>query len=444
MLPFKHRKLDLQEKEIRLLRLEKTDDEAVPIRLSLRNAILNKRLDLHVLSYAWGDDTPTHNVIIADEDSPEGTFSIRHNLHDFFVAARKSHEPWTTEWIWVDQICIDQDHHEERCHQVAQMTDLYSTAKATILWPGAMPEMRQDLHAVLRSGPMSLRKEELGQMILHWLPAFSKQAYWFRLWIVQEIAFASRVIVFLGLMTCDLSDLRGPYLSEEQWKENLTSAAKPEVKAWHDRIIALAESPRLRNGTWDQVLKVARITNFTEPLDRFYALAGLVREPLRIEPDYTLTRRELMKKVIGTQIAYSKSLGVDGNRNIVRDHLSDFLSALRSELEIPCLDCDFEGLDEEAIDRVAHGEIWVEELCRVFQYLQISFPPEIRGREDISNWHPIEIMELFRSPRLQRKHGDIAEICARKDHNSWTLLDLEDLLRDPSKLRKVNGRSMTM
>lgn len=70
-------------------------------------------------------------------------FPIRDNLRDFAAACNIS-EDWTTDCIWIDQICIDQGNNVERCHQVSQMVNLYAPTKATILWPGALPTVESD------------------------------------------------------------------------------------------------------------------------------------------------------------------------------------------------------------------------------------------------------------------------------------------------------------
>jgi hypothetical protein len=86
---FKHRQLDLSRKDIRLLRLEKQNDEATPVRLRLRHAVIEET-KYFALSYAWGDPAPIRDVVIHDEDGLEYSFSVRQNLYDFFMAARKN------------------------------------------------------------------------------------------------------------------------------------------------------------------------------------------------------------------------------------------------------------------------------------------------------------------------------------------------------------------
>lgn len=132
---YQHRPLDTESCEIRLLRIEKSTDDVAPLVITLRHAQLDDGEQFNALSYVWGEGGPTYKCTIRDGIS-EGYLHIRQNLYGFLSTARRLEADWTTEWIWIDQICIKQEDHTERCHQVNQMGNLYSTAQATIVWPG--------------------------------------------------------------------------------------------------------------------------------------------------------------------------------------------------------------------------------------------------------------------------------------------------------------------
>ncbi|KAG7147726.1 Heterokaryon incompatibility protein 6 like [Verticillium longisporum] len=42
----------------------------------------------------------------------------------------------TDIFLWVDAVCIDQEHHKERNHQVGQMKRIYENADNVIIWLG--------------------------------------------------------------------------------------------------------------------------------------------------------------------------------------------------------------------------------------------------------------------------------------------------------------------
>ncbi|KAJ4984800.1 heterokaryon incompatibility protein [Stagonosporopsis vannaccii] len=124
---------DTKSSNIRLLRIEYSSADQ-PITLSTRRTSLDHEESFNALSYAWGEDDVLHDTGIHDGEDC-GLFGVRLNPHDCLFTARISQDGWATRWIWIDQICIDQSHLNERYHQVAQMASLCSTALATIAWP---------------------------------------------------------------------------------------------------------------------------------------------------------------------------------------------------------------------------------------------------------------------------------------------------------------------
>jgi hypothetical protein len=89
MQEYKHRPLDNRSSEIRLVRAEKATSDAEPITLTLRHAFLDDEEPFNALSYCWGEEVASHEVVIRD-DIMEGAMLIRKNLHDFLSAAHVS------------------------------------------------------------------------------------------------------------------------------------------------------------------------------------------------------------------------------------------------------------------------------------------------------------------------------------------------------------------
>lgn len=134
MSSYGYRPLHPESHEIRLLQVQKSTDKSAPITLTLRHASLDDGQPFNALSYTWGDETPTTQISIYDSVTL-GIVSVRRNLFEFLEEACQSTESWSLEWIWIDQISINQSDHTERCHQVGQMRRLYSVAQATLVWP---------------------------------------------------------------------------------------------------------------------------------------------------------------------------------------------------------------------------------------------------------------------------------------------------------------------
>lgn len=227
MSSYEYRRLNPESHETRLLQVQKSTDESAPITLALRHASLDDGQLFNALSYTWGDETPTTQIAIHDGVT-QGIVPVRRNLFEFLKEARQSTEPWSLEWIWIDQISINQSDHSERCHQVGQMRRLYSIAQATLVWPFSWSESsleaRQsilakypvDLNVLICGSPterMTTTQLAVKKGILHsdepLLGHFTYSLYiqllttpyWKRLWIIQEIVLASQhQIVISGLL----------------------------------------------------------------------------------------------------------------------------------------------------------------------------------------------------------------------------------------------------
>lgn len=82
----------------------------------------------HALSYVWGDPTAPGYKIICDEQ----IFVVTANLHDALVALRGN----APLYLWIDQICINQNNLQEKSFQIPLMRQIYSRAVKTIAWLG--------------------------------------------------------------------------------------------------------------------------------------------------------------------------------------------------------------------------------------------------------------------------------------------------------------------
>ncbi len=125
---------------------------------------------------------------------------IRPNLADFLWYAQNH---LAGNLIWIDAISIDQQNHAEKNHQVRYMRDIYSGARHVIAWisqPDKEPvgeQIRRDTvkmiaeaASVSRSSLDGYHEQNLIGLALEQLLT---NAYWTRIWIIQEIWLARRV-----------------------------------------------------------------------------------------------------------------------------------------------------------------------------------------------------------------------------------------------------------
>ena len=80
------------------------------------------------LSYIWGSPQIVAYVMVEDHYS-----LVTENLHAALQHLRSEQEPL---YIWIDQICINQEDQEERSQQVMLMHEIFSKSDQVLIWLG--------------------------------------------------------------------------------------------------------------------------------------------------------------------------------------------------------------------------------------------------------------------------------------------------------------------
>ena len=132
-----YRPLDPSTNEIRLLRVQPFDDKADVGKLikcsffhySLDN-VDNESVLYSALSYYWGAPGEYAKIWVDDY-----AVEIRRTLYAFLKNLILRHRN-TKFIIWLDVLCINQRNVDERNHQVALMTSIFSSAKKVYAWLG--------------------------------------------------------------------------------------------------------------------------------------------------------------------------------------------------------------------------------------------------------------------------------------------------------------------
>jgi hypothetical protein len=164
--------------------------------------------DYVALSYLWGPVEPSKNMIVLINGEE---LSVRSNL----AAAMRQLEdcPRIKQGfkLWIDMICINQENIPEREAQVRRMKDIYASAWHVVVWLGveadgsdlAMSTLRylsrrhrqapSSKHTDIISPPgwrvaTSVRYTAFKKDVHVHLYRLLTRDYWYRLWILQEIA----------------------------------------------------------------------------------------------------------------------------------------------------------------------------------------------------------------------------------------------------------------
>ena len=144
--------------------------------------------EYEALSYTWADATgSTDRVRKLYLNREWRIFPITVNCE---AALRALRLPTKDRRIWVDAICIDQESNHERTQQVQLMPVIYATAQRVLIYLGDK-KAELDIRSVnITEGAWETGWEELDARL--------KRPYFFRSWIIQEIAVAKTALVNNG------------------------------------------------------------------------------------------------------------------------------------------------------------------------------------------------------------------------------------------------------
>jgi Heterokaryon incompatibility protein (HET) len=173
-------------------------------------------VEYDALSYVWGGEDPLTEAGRAvqylyvrngpEERSKRGLYSwltITPNLATALRSFRQNPDIACEVYLWVDAICINQDSSVEKGAQIQRMAKTYSEASTVRVWLG---EECEDSMVAFKFIEQILSLEDFDSLISEshsceqW-DAFRNLMHrsWFkRRWIVQEIAFAKKALVYCG------------------------------------------------------------------------------------------------------------------------------------------------------------------------------------------------------------------------------------------------------
>jgi hypothetical protein len=249
-------------REIRLLTLLPSKYHNEPLRCSINTVSMDNDPDFWALSYVWGDESITSDIIIDTTAIPVTT--------NLAAALQHIRSVFGQVVIWVDAACINQSDNVEKNTQVQLMSSIYTKAAKVIGWLGSEENNSALVFAILRSIdrakkdhilrmstegrwddvtratqpggvssnaswlaeiPQLTRKlrhrgsiwslglllKQLDWRHIIWLlsPGFSlspawtaiqylfQHAYWTRIWILQEFVLSTKLLLMCGLETIE-------------------------------------------------------------------------------------------------------------------------------------------------------------------------------------------------------------------------------------------------
>ncbi|KAL3422617.1 heterokaryon incompatibility protein [Phlyctema vagabunda] len=305
-----HRSLIPQREEFRLVILHPSPDYSSPIECSLKHAAFKENVPYEALSYVWGDQSKPKSVTL---DGMKQKITI--NLEEALLHLRKPSEART---LWIDALCINQNDITERNQQVALMKQIYTSCTIDLVWLGRSNEDLErgfEIAGKLEHGHLfksrdpsrldqfhlkKLRQQEWRSLAM----VFVDLDVWNRVWVMQEISCAPRVVLILGRKTLDWEILAG-FLGRNNHSDAFHSAfhhtlyERDAVSTFsgiqvieHQRDIVRS----MRNGYTSKLLDVLarfRYTRATDPRDKIYGLLGLASDTMGVGVDYSKSVRDV-------------------------------------------------------------------------------------------------------------------------------------------------------
>lgn len=203
--------LPLHQDEIRILTILPSAISNSQVQCKLKTVSLKQHPSYKALSYTWGIRNETHDVVVNGYSFP-AFVNLQAALQHFRTTESEVD-------FWVDAICIDQENSTEKNGQLTMMRKVFSEAKETWVWLGV--EKNECDKAVDTIGMLSAfylencferdgaRKSNADVAKLGFPEQFSidcdiaiesifARNYWYRIWVVQEIAVSRNVTLFCG------------------------------------------------------------------------------------------------------------------------------------------------------------------------------------------------------------------------------------------------------
>lgn len=241
-----------------------------PISLRMVKASLLEPPKFRALSYVWGPSTEGRRItlrvpqneclknIVGTEEEPleQCEIDVTDNLFSALVHYRTMSSKDKPAFIWIDALCINQRDNDEKSWQVAMMRDVYRSADMVMAWLGPYPEpvyfrpgelvktfkalaheglarfgriVSQPLASLFMGeemlffdtrlvrwlrrvkfvdGPFSGKRGDGTYEISAWaLTAFQMLAFWWRVWILQEVVLANEILFTWATWSITCEDL---------------------------------------------------------------------------------------------------------------------------------------------------------------------------------------------------------------------------------------------
>lgn len=298
---YKHQPLDNKKRQIRLLKLRNSCEHTMDYHLITFD--FESAPSYVALSYTWGKKISTGSINIDGKK-----LEIGMNLLTFLGTYD------TDEYLWIDQICIDQSNREERSHQVRIMWEIYSQCDFVLVWlrdePTCTPSTQQaalDFNSGIQS---YLKHDHHGNSSnddkrgFEWPTlALLHNSYFGRLWIVQELLLAENVRILVeGKVWVSWESLRKKNEELQHEIRKLLPSTSWMVEAWYHRFVFASHTPESTTNYVTHTVGAFCDKECKDPRDKVYGLMALVQPSSQVEIDYTKSAHQVFLDAVMSMI----------------------------------------------------------------------------------------------------------------------------------------------
>ncbi|KIW07209.1 uncharacterized protein PV09_02074 [Verruconis gallopava] len=279
------------------------------------------------LSYVWGKPECTERILVNGK-----MLSITSNLAS---ALRRLRYPRSPRRLWIDAICINQENVEEKNLQVGRMWAIYALASQVIIdlgeetWNSSLGMNMIQRLANAGNSPQEIldffnkSSDHKFSVACKGMRDIFDRPWWSRVWIVQEVAVASRAVVICGDRSLMWSDFEKvvEILTDLSFRpEKYVKAYMADIRFLYLPSVHLApawsvSTARKRFRVSEEHSLAATMISFksthaTDPRDHLYGLLRLFSSFQPIVPDYTRTPSSVFMDVVRLSIKSDVGLAI--------------------------------------------------------------------------------------------------------------------------------------
>jgi hypothetical protein len=298
---YKHQPLDPKKHQIRLLKLRNSSEHTMDYCLTTFD--FEFAPSFVALSYTWGDERPTGSVSIDGKK-----LEIRINLLNFLRTYQ------TDNYLWIDQISINQSNPEEQSQQFRMMSKIYSQCDFVLVWlrdestctpstQQAASDFNNGVQSYLKHGHHENGLSDDKNFVDRPMLGLLHNPYFSRLWIVQELLLAKDVRILVeGNVWVSWKSLRSKHQELRDEIRKILPSTSCMVESQYYRSIFADNTPV-------SVLYYATVTvgsfcdkKCEDPRDKVYGLMALVQPSSQVEIDYTKSTHQVFLDAIMSMI----------------------------------------------------------------------------------------------------------------------------------------------